>query len=414
MARRPRDARIETREARSRLKRAQEPYWREIMPGLGIGYLKGVRGGIWRVRVYQGGNPPYRKGRLGKADDHVEADGVEVLDYGQAVEAAIAWSKRARIEPTTKSSGTVKDAADEYVAELRAAGKKSVTEVERVIRRDILPEWASVSHPTKGRIVRWIGKLVDAPRRTRGGRPLPLDDSPEGKRKRRATAQKKWQVFRAILNVGAARGWFDPREWTGIGNLKDIDPPQDEFPTLAECKRLARRAPAEFRPIVEATFLTGAAYSELTAAKVRDYTPSTGHLRIFNSKRRPRHIPLTPDGIALFDELTAGKDADDYIFTHADGRPWKKSEQNRPMAEANAAAKLDPPITLTRLRKAYGSLLLNAGVPLEVVSRAMGHSSPEVTRRHYARLLQGTIDEQIRKALPSLGIKRGRKVARLS
>src|SRR5690606_31047853 len=261
-------------------------------------------------------------------------------------------------------------------------------------------------------IVRWIGDMIDAPRRTRGGRELPLDDSPEAKRKRRATAQKKWQVFRAILNVGAARGWFDPREWAGIGNMKDIDPPTDEFPTLAECRLLAQHAPAELRPIVEATFLTGAADRELASARVRDYTPSTGHLRIYNSQRRPRFIPLTPDGVALLDELTAGKGADDYIFTHADGRPWRKSEQNRPMAEANAKAKLDPPITLTRLRKAYGSMLLNAGVPLEVVSKAMGHSSPEVTRRHYARLLQETIDDQIRRALPSLGIRKG-KVTRL-
>ena len=120
---------------------------------------------------------------------------------------------------------------------------------------------------------------------------------------------------------------------------------------------------------------------------------------------------LTPDGVALFDELTAGKDADAPIFTHKDGRPWKKSEQSRPMAEANTKAKLDPSITLTRLRKAYGSLLLNAGVSLEIVSKAMGHSDPRVTRRHYSRLLQSTIDTEIRAALPSLGSRR-RKVAR--
>ena len=144
--------------------------------------------------------------------------------------------------------------------------------------------------------------------------------------------------------------------------------------------------------------------------RVRDYT-STGHVRVFNSKRRPRQIPLTSDGVALFDELTAGKDADELIFTHNDGRPWSKSEQSRPIAEANEKAKLDPPITLTRLRKAYGSLLLNAGVSLEIVSKAMGHSDPSVTRRHYSRLLQSTIDQQIRSALPSLRPRR--KVARL-
>ena len=213
-------------------------------------------------------------------------------------------------------------------------------------------------------------------------------------------------MFRSVLNVGRKRGWVDGRAWADISNLKNIDPPEDEFPTVAECRRLVRRTPKEFRPVVEATFLTGAAYQELCSMCVRDYTPNTGHIRVFNSKRQDRYIPLTDDGIGLFDSVTAGKGADELIFTHRDGRPWQKSEQRRPVLEANEKAKLSPSITLTRLRKTYGSLLLNAGVPLETVAQAMGHADTRITRKHYARLLQGTIDAQIRDALPSIG---GRK-----
>jgi integrase len=356
--------------------------------------------------------------RLGLADDYQDADGRNVLTFAQASRLAVERAVEAkktdrRVAP--RGGHTVGEAVDEYLEKLEAEGKNSIGEIRRVLNKDILPDWRSVAFDdiTETRINRWLAKKINEPRRIRGGKALPIDESPEGVRRRRATAQKKWTILRRALNIGRERGWSDGRAWAGIKNLKNIDPPEDEFPTLKECQRLARRAPADFRPIIEATFLCGAAFGELIAMRVRDYTPSSGHVRVFNSKRRPRHIPLTKDGVGLFDELTAGKDADDLIFTHKDRRGWRKSEQGRPMAEANTKAKLEPPITLTRLRKAYGSLLLNAGVDLETVAKAMGHSSSAVTRKHYSRLLQSTVDEQIRKALPSLGIKKRRKVARL-
>lgn len=67
---------------------------------------------------------------------------------------------------------------------------------------------------------------------------------------------------------------------------------------------------------------------------------------------------------------------------------------------------MNPTVTLTDLREAFGSLLLNNGVSLEVVSKAMGHASIDTTRKHYAHLLQETVDKAIRGALPKIGIER--------
>ncbi len=401
---------FEKRTGRFKHLKAERYHQTTVDEGVYLIYRRGRRKSMWYVR------PAGREFRaLATADDYQDADGRDVLTYFQAARLAISRSAEAKRSerPTAPRGGrAVEDAADEYLVKLEAGGKKSVDETRRVVEKDILPQLGTVALAdlTATRINRWIVGLLKAPRKTRGGNDRELDDSPEGQRKRRATAQRKWNVLRAALNVAADRGWTDRREWAGIKNMRDVDPPEDNFPTLEECRRLVRRTPDEFRPVVEATFLTGAAYSELIAMRVRDYT-STGHVRVFNSKRRPRQIPLTPDGVTLFDELTAGKDSGGLIFTHNDGRPWSKSEQSRPIAEANNKAKLDPPITLTRLRKAYGSLLLNAGVSLEIISKAMGHSDPSVTRRHYSRLLQSTIDQQIRSALPSLRLRR--KVARL-
>ncbi|MEX0709140.1 MAG: site-specific integrase [Woeseia sp.] len=412
MPRTIRNPSLETRSARIKLTEGKR-YFTPVDEGVQLGYRRSKSKSVWIARLYAG-KKKYRMRTLGLADDYRGADGRHVLTYFQAAELARERSKDAVDKPLVPRSGKiVRDATEAYLAKLESKGRKSVAETRRLIDRDILPDWATVplADVTSRQIHLWRAGLMRAPRRSRAGKERPIDDSPEGQRKRRSTAQRKWNVLRAVLNTAADEGWADRRIWSGIGNLEDIDPPADDFPTLAECKRLARRTAAEFRPVVEATFLCGAAFGELRSMRVRDFMGS-GHIRVFNSKRQARDIPLTPEGVALFDELTAGKRADEPIFTHADGRPWGKSEQHRPIREANRKAKIDPPITLTRLRKAYGSLLLNAGVPLLIVSRAMGHHDPKVTEKHYARLLSKTVDDQIRGALPSLG-RRWRKVSRL-
>ena len=133
--------------------------------------------------------------------------------------------------------------------------------------------------------------------------------------------------------------------------------------------------------------------------------PETGHLRVFNTKRHSRLVPLTDEGKLLFDSLTAGKAGDELIFTKSTGEPWTKSTQEQRMKDASAAAKIIPAVTLTDLREAFGSLLLNNGVSLDVVSKAMGHASIDTTKKHYAHLLQETVDNAIRAALPKLGIE---------
>ena len=48
-------------------------------------------------------------------------------------------------------------------------------------------------------------------------------------------------------------------------------------------------------------------------------------------------------------------------------------------------------------RRSCGYMLLNAGVPISVVSRILGHSSIRQTEQAYARLLDETISEEIKK-----------------
>src|SRR3954453_8742106 len=87
MARRVRDRAIETRGARRKLKASGKPYWRAIGKGLHVGYRKGKTSGGWVVRRYLG-DQNYSMHTVAEADDILDADGQDVLDFWQAQEAA--------------------------------------------------------------------------------------------------------------------------------------------------------------------------------------------------------------------------------------------------------------------------------------------------------------------------------------
>src|SRR6185312_16120598 len=99
----------------------REPYWRSISNRLAVGYRKGAKGGTWIARHYtpEAGR---RFNALGAADDVVDADGVHVLNFGQAQAAARAWfadlAKQDR-SGTVAGPYTISQALDDYVADYK-------------------------------------------------------------------------------------------------------------------------------------------------------------------------------------------------------------------------------------------------------------------------------------------------------
>jgi len=67
----------------------------------------------------------------------------------------------------------------------------------------------------------------------------------------------------------------------------------------------------------------------------------SGTLHVRQSKGgKARHVALSDDGIALFEQLTAGRAADERIFTRPDGKPLEKSQQQRPLLMACEGANI--------------------------------------------------------------------------
>ncbi|MCZ6679144.1 MAG: tyrosine-type recombinase/integrase [Candidatus Poribacteria bacterium] len=401
-----------TRSSRFKHLSACKEHWTAADEGVSLGYRRGKTKSVWYVRTYKGSRK-YEQKPIGLADDYQDADGEQILTYFQAQDRAKERARRARDQerPLLGRSGyTVADAVEAYLDHYRTESGKQTREVERVFHRDILPTLGSrpVESLTRQEIMNWRSGLIRQKPHNRARKPVEVDVSKtELKRRRKATAQRKWTMLRAALNHAFSSGDVSSDVvWRSIKPLRDIDaPPPSRILTAKECRVLTNKVDAEFRPIAQATFLTGAAFKELREATVDDYMPQSGHLRVFNTKRRARLVPLTDEGRRLFDSLAANKPRDKPIFTKATGEQWNKGMQGRRMKDASAAAKMSPAVTLTDLRDAYGSLLLNNGVSLEVVSKAMGHASIDTTKKHYAHLLQETVDSAIRGALPELGIE---------
>ncbi len=388
-------------------------YWTPADEGVSLGYRRGKIKSVWYVRTYQGGGK-YKQRPIGLADDYQDADGEQILTYFQAQDRAKQRARQAREDnrPLLNRTGyTVADAVEGYLDHYRAESGKQTKEVERVFNRDILPALGTrpIESLTRQELINWRNDLIR--QKPHNGAKMAVDidvNDTEMKRRRKATAQRKWTMLRVALSHAFSSGEVSSDAvWRSIKPITGIEPPPpSRILTANHCRVVTSKVDADFRPVAQATYLTGAAFKELREMTVDDYMPETGHLRVFNTKRRARLVPLTDEGKGLFDSLTAGKSGDELIFTTADGDPWSKGTQWERMKRASVAAKMTPTATLTDLREAFGSLLLNNGVSLEVVSKAMGHASIDTTRRHYAHLLQETVDKAIRGALPKLGIER--------
>ena len=122
MARRIKDANLQSREARRKLRIRDRLYVRAIDKDVAIGYRRTKSGaGTWWMRIYLGAQK-YRFEPIGTADDLSDADGVAILDFWQAQAKLREAPRRA----TTKGPLTVADVIDDYIEYLEAHKKQSM------------------------------------------------------------------------------------------------------------------------------------------------------------------------------------------------------------------------------------------------------------------------------------------------
>jgi integrase len=417
MARTVRNPKIDTRSARVKLAERREPYWTVISAGSALGYRRGAKGGTWIAKFREADGKRHLES-LGAADDARDADGLSVFSFSQAQERARAWFQRKAREQAGDFAPldrpyTVADALADYRADYQRRSGKATDRLDASAAAWIRPELGTVplDKLTKGRIVGWHQKIAETPPRlrTRPGeaqKHREADASPEAVRRRRSTANRVLTILKATLNHAHREGrCASDDSWRTVRPFREADAAKLRYLSDDEARRLTNACPADFRALVTAALLTGCRYGELAAMTADDFNPDAGTVRVRTSKSgKPRHVVLTQEGRDFIAGLAAGRTGGARLFLRGNGKPWAKSEQQRPLAAACTLAKIDPPVNFHGLRHTYASRLAMRGVPLAVIAAQLGHSDTRMVEKHYGHMSPSYVADTVRAAFGSLGL----------
>jgi integrase len=105
------------------------------------------------------------------------------------------------------------------------------------------------------------------------------------------------------------------------------------------------------------------------------FKTKTGRLRV---------VPLADGAVNILWKKKFGASSK-YVFTF-EGHPFKGDHVIRNHRKAVIRAGLSPKLNFHSLRLTHASWLVQAGVSIYQVSKILGHSSVEVTQKHYASL----------------------------
>jgi len=267
-------------------------------------------------------------------------------------------------------------------------------------RRFIEPELGDrpVDRLTTGELEGWLARQIVEHGKLRPKQASSVECDREGRRRAQCTANRRFNLLRAILNSAYRK---NPERvpsadaWRRVRAFQRVDRPRTRVLDVGQCRRLLGALATPFRALARSALHTGCRLGELQALRVEDVAEGRVHVR--NSKSgRARFVPLSGEGADCFSAAAAARPADALLF-----EPVSKIQVSRRMREGCRAAGITPPATFHDLRRTYGSLLLNSGVPAHVVQELLGHADLRTTRRAYAHLTTETLRKMVEAHLPS-------------
>jgi integrase len=401
MARTVNDAKLGSREARRELTPGRR-YYRAIEEGLHLGYRKARKrgektGGKWLVRIYLGAEK-YRLQGIGIADDTLDANGKEVLNFAQAQAKArklFVGGKRSA-DPNGEPL-TVAQACANYIEFLRAA-KKTAVDTEQRLANHFLPKLGGrlVSELVKTEIEKCHWAMVHKD-----------PDDPDAERRSQDSANRVLSMFKAAMNRAfedESNGIPSDAAWRRVKPFKDVGRARSVHLDAAQSMRLLNAAQGAFRHLVTAALLTGARPPhELISLRVRDFHADLGTLSV-DGKTGHRHIVLTKEAVRFFAGIAAGRGPDDLLLPKDDGTAWGKNHHVRPMHEIVKRAKLPKDTTIYCLRHTNASQSILAGINLKLLAENLG-TSIRMLEVHYGKFIAGSRRKLIEESSFKLGLK---------
>jgi integrase len=394
---------IVSKQSRQRAKATTYSKYERIRKGLALGWRMNTdRQGSWTARRMTADG--YQFGVIGVSDEQTTptnpADGVTVLDYDQAVAAAIEWDRKAATN-TLGGPYRVAQAADDWLASLTGS------EASKATARNNVEHWIkpslgafAVVNLTTPQLRRWLLDVANSPGKN-NTKHYDAND-PETKRKRRDTANRIFNDLAALLNLAFKNRdeITNDAQWRKVEKFSNAAKSKEEFLTEDEVQKVLNACDKDFRALVYAAIVTACRYNELATMTVANYNAANKSISLLQPKtQKVKHVFLNDSEAKLFDGLVKRKKPTDKVFTKADGSEWVKDDQRYRLRKALKAAGINRPVRFHDCRHTAASLLAAGKVDLAYISKHLGHSSQRVTER-YRHLVESHLAETIRAAKP--------------
>ncbi len=148
-----------------------------------------------------------------------------------------------------------------------------------------------------------------------------------------------------------------------------------------------------WRPFFRLLLLTGVRWGNLAAANWKDIDLDAAIWTIPRSESKMKNIMrvrLRAEAVELFREQV-GKDKTWVFPSPKKSRSGHITEPGYAWLRVLEAAGIEEHATPHDLRRTFGSVLLRAGAPLEVVKETLGHRNIQTTEKHYAFMDDATV-----------------------
>lgn len=377
--------RIDTVQARDKLKPRRPPYWQRLSSGLAVGFRKMTAGsaGTWLAQVYDEATRKQSRTSLGAFD---------VLPAHERFDAA---RREAEALGSHLQRGgnvdafTVRQACAAYIKHLESNGRTSTasaagarfellvypTNLASIDLRKLSPhhvnQWRAEMVATPAAVA---GRATGQKRRTRPRSP--------------ATVNRDMANLRAALNLARLNGalttdaaWLKALQPLSVGPTR-----RDVYIDRGQIARLIEAAPTDLAAFIRALALVPLRPGALAALTAADFDTRLGVLRIGKDKANSeRKIKLAPATAKFFADLAKSKLPTAPLVARAGGSAWSKATWVPAIRDAANAAKLPANVTSYTLRHSTITDLIGAGLDALQVARVSG-TSLQMIEKHYGHL----------------------------
>jgi len=157
-----------------------------------------------------------------------------------------------------------------------------------------------------------------------------------------------------------------------------------------------------FKNITLFAFLTGLRAGEIITLnwsniKLNEKIIQVGSNDFTTKSRQVRFIPISEPLNIILNDLKPRLPGNDknFVFTRKDGNAYSVDYVSKTFKAAVKKTTLNQEIHFHTLRSSFGSYLLQKGVPIQMISKLLGHSSIAITEQHYASLTIGNLFEAV-------------------